>query len=335
MRTVIFVWMLAIVLGACSRRMATLSWAESHVVGADTIPPDHPPQTHSFRDCPDRPEMVGVPAGSFTMGSPADEPGRDGTEGPQRQVKVRQFAAGKFDVTRGQWAAFLSATNRSVAGGCAWAGPSSEKLDPQVSWRKLSFPQDDKHPVVCVTWQDAQDYVHWLSQRTGDKYRLLSEAEWEYAARGRTSTAYPWGPKSTHEHANYGADKCCSGLAAGRDRWEQTSPVGAFPPNAFGLYDMHGNVLQWVQDCFAASYSGLPADGSAYEEAVVLNTAGPFPWFDMSGTNACSYRMVRGGDWGDTPSMIRSASRNFWSWAGSDFAKLSQRRFGVSGCENP
>jgi formylglycine-generating enzyme required for sulfatase activity len=162
-----------------------------------------------------------------------------------------------------------------------------------------------------VTWQDAQDYVHWLSQRTGDKYRLLSEAEWEYAARGRTSTAYPWGPKSTHEHANYGADKCCSGLAAGRDRWEQTSPVGAFPPNAFGLYDMHGNVLQWVQDCFAASYSGLPADGSAYEEAVVLKTAGPFPWFDMSGTSACSYRMVRGGDWGDTPSMIRSASRNF------------------------
>ena len=255
--------------------------------------------------------MVAVPAGSFTMGSPADEPGRDGTEGPQRRVNIRQFAAGKFDVTRGEWAAFVAATNRSIAGGCAWAGPSNEKLDPQVSWRKLGFPQDDKHPVVCVTWQDAQDYVHWLSQRTGHKYRLLSEAEWEYAARGGTSTAYPWGPNSTHEHANYGAEKCCSGLAAGRDRWKETSPVGSFPPNGFGLYDTHGNVLQWVQDCFAASYSGLPADGSAYEEAVVLKTAGPFPWFDMTGTNACSYRMVRGGDWGDTPSMIRSASRNF------------------------
>ena len=277
----------------------------------------------------------GVLVGSFTMGSPPDEPGHDGTEGPQRQVNVRQFAAGKFDGTRGQWAAFVSATNRSVAGGCAWAGPSSEKLDPQVSWRKLGFPQDDKHPVVCVTWQDAQDYVHWLSQRTGDKYRLLSEAEWEYAARGRTSTAYPWGPKSTHEHANYGADKCCSGLAAGRDRWEQTSPVGAFPPNAFGLYDMHGNVLQWVQDCFAASYSGLPADGSAYEEAVVLKTAGPFPWFDMSGTSACSYP---DGLWRRLGRHAFDDSLRFpqfWSWAGSDAAKLSQRRFGVSGCENP
>jgi formylglycine-generating enzyme required for sulfatase activity len=213
--------------------------------------------------------------------------------------------------------AFVAATNRITTGGCAWAGPSNEKLDPKVSWKKLGFPQDDSHPVVCVTWQDAQDYAHWLSAQTRHKYRLLSEAEWEYAARGGTSTAYPWGMSATHEHANYGADECCSGLASGRDRWVNTSPSGSFPPNGFGLYDMHGNVLQWVQDCFSESYAGLPTDGSAYEEAVKLKTAGPFPSLDMTGTNACSYRMVRGGDWGDPPDMIRSAFRNFGPGAGT------------------
>ena len=264
-----------------------------------------------FRDCPTCPEMVVVPAGSFSMGSPASEPGRDAMEGPQREVKVRQFSVGKFDVTRGQWTEFASATNRRTTGGCAWAGPMNEKLDQSLSWRKLAFAQNDSHPVVCVTWQDAQDYVRWLSQRTGKEYRLLSEAEWEYAARGGTSSSYPWGSNATHEYANYGADECCSGAASGRDRWTKTSPVGSFPPNPFGLFDMHGNVLQWVQDCFAGSYAGLPADGSAYEEAVPLKTAGPFPGSDMTGTSSCSYRMVRGGDWGDTPSMVRSASRNF------------------------
>jgi formylglycine-generating enzyme required for sulfatase activity len=159
-----------------------------------------------------------------------------------------------------------------------------------------------------VTWQDAQDYVHGLSQRTSHKYRLLSEAEWEYAARGGTTTAYSWGASATHDHANYGTDDCCSGSASGRDKWMNTSPVGSFPPNGFGLHDMHGNVLQWVQDCFASSYSGLPTDGSAYEEAIQLKTGVPFL---MIGTNSCSYRIVRGGDWGDPPSMIRSAFRNF------------------------
>ena len=113
-------------------------------------------------------------------------------------------------------------TDCSVAGGCAWAGPSNEKLDPKVSWRKLGFPQDDKHPVVCVTWQDAQDYVHWLSQRTGHKYRLLSEAGTGSMRRGRDQHGYPVGLKSTHEHANYGADECCSGSALlRRDRWKE------------------------------------------------------------------------------------------------------------------
>ncbi len=261
----------------------------------------------TFHDCSNCPEMVVVPGGHFTMGAPANEVGRDEIEGPLRTVNVGQFAVGKFDVTRGQWAAFASSTHRDTVGGCAWAGPLDEKLDPSLSWRKLSFTQDDSHPVVCITWQDAQDYVHWLSQQTSQKYRLLSEAEWEYAARAGTTTPYPWGQTASHENANYGTEDCCSGLASGRDQWVQTSPVGSFSPNKFGLHDMHGNVLQWVQDCFSPTYAGLPTDGSAYQESVQLKTA-PFP--SAKETNSCSYRVVRGGDWGDPSTMIRSAFRN-------------------------
>jgi len=253
--------------------------------------------------------MVVIPTGAFTMGAPANEPGRDQEEGPEHRVQIAEFAAGKYVVTRGQWAAFVAATGRDTHGGCAWTSRTGPEPDPEGSWRDPSFAQDDRHPVVCVTWGDAQDYVHWLSQRTGHMYRLLTEAEWEYAARAGTTTAYPWGASGSHEFANYGADKCCSGRAAGRDQWVNTSPVDAFPPNAFALHDMHGNVLQWVQDCFASSYAGLPSDGSAYEEAVTLQLSGELSI--MNGTNSCAYRMLRGGDYGDPPSMIRSAFRNF------------------------
>ena len=263
----------------------------------------------SFRDCADCPERVVIPVGSFTMGSPADEPGRSDLEGPLRRVSIRQFAGGKFDVTRGQWAAFVSATNRETRGGCSWTGRSGPKPDPAGSWRDAGFPQDDDHPVVCVTWHDAQDYVRWLSQRTGHGYRLLTEAEWEYAARAGTTTPYPWGAAASHEHANYGADTGGSPMASGRDKWERTSPVGAFPPNAFALYDMHGNVLQWVQDCLASSYAGLPTDGSAHETVVELKMEGRYS--SITGTSSCSYRMLRGGDWNNPPGRIRSAWRNF------------------------
>lgn len=165
-------------------------------------------------------------------------------------MNIRQFAVGKFDVTRGQWAAFASATNRNTPAGCAWTGRSGMNLDPDGSWRNLRFPQDDSHPVVFVTWNDARDYRRWLSRRTSHRYRLLTEAEWEYAARAGTATAFPWGSSASHDFANYGADACCSGLASGRDRWMYTSPAGSFPPNAFGVHDMSGNVLQWVQGLF-------------------------------------------------------------------------------------
>jgi len=249
-----------------------------------------------FRDCADCPEMIPIPSGSFIMGSPVGEAaraGRDvgGTEGPQHEVRVATFALGKFAVTRAQWAAFADATNRAVNGGCEWAGfPRSET---SASWRNLGFVQDDNHPVVCVSWNDAQDYVRWLSQRTRQLYRLPSEAEWEYAARAGSTTPYPWGESASHEFANYGAETCCSEVASGRDQWLYTAPVGSFPANAFGLFDMHGNAWQWVQDCYEESYLAAPVDGSAYDPP------------------ACQRRVLRGGTWGDPPALVRSAFRNW------------------------
>jgi len=272
----------------------------------------------TFRDCDNCPAMVEIPAGNFLMGSPASEPGRFEEEGPQRRVTIRKFAAGKFDVTKGEWAAFMSATKRATSKDCEYGG--FEKKDrAKASWRNLGFLQDDTHPVVCITWGDAQDYAHWLTEKSGHKYRLMSEAEWEYAARAGTTSAYPWGTKAAHQNANYGSDTCCSGSASGRDQWINTSPVGAFPPNAFGLYDMHGNVLQWVQGCFKGSYSGLPVDGSAFETDVEFDMHDSS--LQMTGVRSCSFRVLRGGDWGDPPAMIRSAFRNFASPAGSTLDK--------------
>jgi formylglycine-generating enzyme required for sulfatase activity len=268
----------------------------------------------AFRDCADCPEMLRLPGGTFTMGSPASEVGRGDTEGPQRSVTIRPFAVGKFHITRAQWAAFATATGRTTIKGCFWTGRTGNKVDPEGSWRSLGFEQDDSHPVVCVTWRDAEDYVAWLSRRTGHTYRLLTEAEWEYAARAGSATPFPWGSTASHDYANYGAENCCRGVASGADRWEYTSPVGSFPPNAFGLYDMQGNALQWLQDCYAP-YHRLAGDGRAYETDVELKTGVPLSY--MVGTRSCAYRMVRGGDWGDPPGMIRSAFRNFGPGSGA------------------
>ena len=254
--------------------------------------------------------MVVIPAGTFLMGSSAEEPRGFIAEGPQRSIRIKRFAVEKFDVTRGEWAAFVDATKRSTEEGCAYSQlPKEEKA--KASWRHLGFPQDDSHPVVCVTFRDAQDYAGWMSRKAGHPYRLLSEAEWEYAARAGTTTAYPWGATANHEAANYGGeDHPGYGWAQGRDRWEGTSPVGSFPPNGFGLHDMHGDVMQWVEDCFSPTYAGLPTDGSAFRaDTPVTGMTGNLA--SMNETGSCSYRMLRGGDWGDTPGMIRSASRNF------------------------
>jgi formylglycine-generating enzyme required for sulfatase activity len=276
----------------------------------------HKKSFKTFKDCSECPEMVIIPAGHFMMGAPIDESGRYSEEGPQHQVSISRFAAGEFDITLGEWKAFVAATNHTISGGCAWSALPADSahkpwdLNPSANWSNLGFPQNDQHPVVCISWNDIQDYLSWLSMKTGNKYRLLTEAEWEYAARAGTTTPFPWGSTATHEFANYGKDTCCGGLASGRDQWIYTSPVGSFPPNAFGLYDMNGNVLQYVEDCFALYNQGLPKDGSAFEVDAPLKMTGDL--VDMNEKNSCSFRMVRGGDWGDPPKMIRSSYRN-WS----------------------
>jgi formylglycine-generating enzyme required for sulfatase activity len=251
--------------------------------GAARDPRGAPP---TFKDCPDErrcPFLVRLPGATFTMGSPKNEPGRSDDE-DQHRVTVKPFAIAATPVTRAQWARFVEATRRVVPKQpCAYA-PS---MNP--SWDDPGFAQGDDHPVVCVTWDDAQAYVQWLSRRTGHRYRLPTDEEWEYAARGGTTTAFPWGDVASHEYANYGLDICCGPAVKGRDRWQFTSPVGSFPPNPFGLFDMSGNVTQWVQTC-ADAFEKLPLRKDARK---------------------CTYRYARGGVYADEPAQLRSAAKNY------------------------
>jgi formylglycine-generating enzyme required for sulfatase activity len=222
----------------------------------------------SFRECAkDCPEMIVIPAGEFMMGSPATEQGRFDDEGPQHKVAIaKPFAASKFDVTFADWDICVS------VGECPKANDSGMGRGTK--------------PVINISWDDAQTYVAWLSKMTGQPYRLLSEAEWEYAARAGSTTAYYWGSEIGKGNAN------CNGCGS---RWDnrQTSPVGSFKPNAFDLFDMEGNVFPWVLDCYHENYAGAPTDGSA--------------WSDGD----CSRRVVRGGNWYGNPQSIRAAVRTW------------------------
>jgi formylglycine-generating enzyme required for sulfatase activity len=237
-----------------------------------------------FRDCPDCPQMVIVGAGSFTMGSPVTEPGHQGNEGAPRKLAMPRFAIGRHDVTRGQWALFAAATKRRTARGCDWSPAAAGSAD--ASWEQPGFTQDDRHPVVCVNADDAQDYVKWLGRVTGRAYRLPTDAEWEYVARAGAATPFPWGDTATHELANYGTDACCSPRKQDDDQWLYTSPVGALPKNLFGAFDMQGNVQQWVMDC-------------------------PNPAKD------CGRYLLRGGSWSSPPAALRAAARDTTSASAS------------------
>ena len=227
----------------------------------------------AFRECAkDCPEMVVVPAGEFMMGSPTTEKGRYNNEddGRDRQHKVAiasPFAVSKFDVTFADWDACVS------VGGCPTEGRAND-----AGWGR------GNQPVIYVSWGDAKAYAAWLSTMTGKAYRLLTEAEWEYAARAGTTTAYFWGDEIGKGNAN------CDGCGSQWDN-RQPSPVGSFKPNAFGLYDMAGDVWQWVEDCYHPNYNGAPTDGSAWT------------------TDDCKNRVVRGGSCFGNPQYLRSAYR--------------------------
>ncbi len=232
--------------------------------------PDEQEALPMFRDCDVCPQMVVISAGSFLMGSPESEEGRYAAEGPQHRVEIPEaFAVGAYEVTFEEWDACVA------EGGCGGYRPDD------AGWGRGA------RPVIGVSWEDARDYVRWLSGRTGEEYRLLSEAEWEYAARAGTRTRYSFGDDISPSQANY---------------WDsghrKTVPVGSYRPNGFGLYDMHGNVYEWVQDCWNGNYDGAPRDGRAWE------------------SGDCSLRVLRGGSWYHLPGDLRSASRP-WNFAGS------------------
>ena len=215
---------------------------------------------HTFTDCDNCPEMVVLAGGLYTMGSPASEAGRGRDEGPQREVSIQPFAVGRYEVTFAQWDACLA------DGGCNGYSP------PDGGWGRGA------RPVSNISWEDAQAYLDWLNRKVdGLRYRLATEAEWEYAARAGAQAAYAFGPRVTATQATF--------------QVRQTTPVGAHEANAFSLFDMHGNVGEWVEDCYAANYDLAPVDGAAVQ------------------ADNCQRRVYRGGGFADRATVLRAAAR--------------------------
>lgn len=267
------------------------------------------------QDCAACPPMVVVPGGSLTMGSPPAELERRDVEGPQVEIGIESFAMSETEVTKAQYAQFVADTKRSEEGGCFTYGFASftdpNAIDPRASWRNPGFEQTDDHPVVCVSWTDAKEYAAWLALKSGQPYRLPSEAEWEYAARAGVLSRFSWGEDEALacRYIN-GAERSLlralpqareQAIAIPRQQGEKgvryfdcddgapfTSPARRYPPNAFGLYDMTGNSWEWVDDCWSSS---LPRSQET-------NRGGD-----------CKWRRTRGGSWDDYPQELRFARR--------------------------
>ena len=226
-----------------------------------------------FRDFDCGPEMVEIPPGTFEMGALESEAGSDGAERPQHRVTIGYaFAVGRFPITFDEWDAYVA--DYGIA-----AHPANDQ-----GWGR------GRQPVINVSFNDAKSYVVWISRKTGETYRLLSEAEWEYACRAGTTTPFSTGSTISTDQANYNGNYT---YGAGRQGLYRAKPIrtGSFSPNAFGLFDMHGNVWEWVEDCWHKNYHNAPSDGSA--------------WI----TGDCSRRLIRGGAWFMGPNQLRSAAR--------------------------
>lgn len=227
------------------------------------------------------PEMIVIPAGKFRMGCLSGDAACYEDEKPVRQVSIsRSFALSAYEVTFEDYDRFTY----------------PEKVDDE-GWGR------GRRPVIHVSWNDAQAYVAWLSGETGEEYRLPSESEWEYAARAGSTTAYSWGNEVGVNRAN-----CGDWEALGcRDEWDNTAPVGSFSANGFGLYDMHGNVWEWVEDCWQQGYAGAPLDGGAWR------------------SGDCAKRVLRGGSWIMTPGDLRASAREWWVVSGDSGTNIGFR----------
>lgn len=268
-----------------------------------------------FRDCAECPQMVVIPAGEFRMGSLTSESARYADEEPTHIVRFsRPFALGRYEISVAEFRRFaLDAdyeTDLEIRADTLYKGVPSQgcyawdasdrrwEWRRGRSWRSPGFPQDDRHPVTCVSWNDARAYAEWLSRKTGKRYRLASEAEWEYAARAGTPSARFWGDEAERacRHANV-ADRTLNRILSRVDHHDcddgylYTAPIGTFQPNQFGIYDILGNLWEWVEDCVNVNYESAPADGSAWARG------------------DCSRRIVRGGGWFNDPRDVRSARR--------------------------
>jgi formylglycine-generating enzyme len=272
-------------------------------------------QPREFRDCRDCPLMVALPPGTFTMGADAQEEERDGVPAEQRGRSApttpvafrRGFAIGKFPVTRAEFQAFAQADRRAPGPSCWGMGLPRDGVArwherTRTNWTDPGFGQTPQDPVVCVSWADAVAYADWLSRRTGRRYRLPSEAEWEYAARAGTTGARYWEEPAEaactranlRDLAMAGFYRATPdvGFAPCSDGFVHTSRVGSFPANPFGLHDMLGNVWQWTQDCWHPTLQGLPRQGTVREGG------------------DCQTRGARGGSWSNDVRLVRVSYRS-------------------------
>jgi len=269
-----------------------------------------------FRDCADCPAMLTVKRGEFLMGFDGGEPER--YEGPVRKVRIaKDFALGKYEVTNGEYRKFVAATGHVSGKGCFALNDGTYKQLPGTDWSDPGYgrPIRDDEPVACVQWNDAKAYVAWLAERTGKRYRLPSEAEWEFAARaGRDTGRFVWGDKSEQACRESNVFDA-SGARAIQDRriavapcddgLPGVAPVGSRAPNPFGLYDMIGNVWEWVEDCYAMPHpADAPTDGSAQTKV------------------GCDRRGSKGGSW------VTTLTRQTPTFRGRDPATLTSQIFG-------
>lgn len=256
----------------------TSAGSVTEISEAATVPAG-PVPGQTFQDCDTCPDMVAIPAGTFTMGSPSSEPDRDDDEGPRKEIEIATFAASAHEITFGDIRAC------QAGGGC-------QGLDPWGETRSELWTTDDK-PVINIRWNEAQAYIEWLSKTSGQPYRLLSESEWEYAARAGTTTPFHTGDTITGDQANYNGNRAYDSRSPANGPYlRKPAAVGSYPPNAFGLHDMHGNVAEWVADCWQPTLIETPRNGK------------PVP------LSQCNSRVIRGGDYSKVPSYVRSAHRD-------------------------